>query len=334
VHVHALEPGRPHDAVLRSVRDLVDRFPRARDVTLLPILRGAHPGSTISPWTYHGIGVALREQRGRYRSLGGSDPGPARCDLARWSHAGSFEPPASLARRLAMDGIEAHATRPTVDLHVPGLRGSARIPRAWIGTSLVMLAPMIHHREGGGAWKGPVQSALDALGRCCGGHHLDACALGARVAAEVFADTVLVLDGTWWAAVDEGAGGITSLSSVEHIVATSTFADLSLMATMDAWLDARLGIAHAITTQDLRIEGNVAAWPRVGVLPRSEGLGWTALWRRNDGKRVFERPFGNGGRAHLALPPHAPGRFAYAWHVYERSGRAVISELAPDVSPS
>jgi hypothetical protein len=243
-------------------------------------------------------------------------------------------------------------------LRIPGVGRPARVPGEWIGTNLYLVAPLAHchdpqrsrassaSRAQLSEWTGPMYSALAALAAHCDVHgSIETRArAGARIANEVFADSLCILDATWWAAAaterrarPRPRGGLSpeptrrlasELIAPEHCLATPAIQNLEAASAVDAWLASLLGIQAINAGQSTpRVLGKRTPWPETHlptVSLEAEGLAGRAveaLWGRATRIAGFGGPearlrkrtrrSGEGGRA--AISPRIPGRFSSAW---------------------
>ena len=238
-------------------------------------------------WTARGSLLALRESgRGdedlRWLSLDAAAPGGPR---------GRPELPLDDAR---------------IRLTMPRYRHPLAVPRQWIGGNLVLLVPLLHHGHDRGlrpGWSGPIAAALRVLALACGSDPNDPHgeALGRALCEAVFANTILVLDGTWWGTTVDGRGQASDLVPVGRCVTTPWSRDVNTAAWVDDWIGARLGLTGGPRGPGPIVRSNATGgWPRVSLPPvRQPSL----LGRRLHPLRS----------RNMSTSPVAPGPWARLW---------------------
>jgi hypothetical protein len=273
------EPSAPARAARETALAALQELPRRRRVTLGVLGWSMRPGLTVTPWTLRGALDALEVLELGLESIALlGDPAASRAVLDRVlpgsSGAGAWQ---SEERRLG--------------LSMPGHGRPARIPSAWVGTSLCLLAPLAYRpaarsspgRGAPRAWFGPVRSALATLAGACG---IDppgegGVAAGARLVQEVFAGSCLVLDATWWSALDPAGEWSAHPVAPEHCLATSDAALEGAAVAIDAWLTQLLQLPPPTSSPRSlaipRVTGRRRAWPRarlpVGAPSRERRIG-------------------------------------------------------------
>ncbi|MEE9386048.1 MAG: hypothetical protein V3V08_21770 [Nannocystaceae bacterium] len=248
VHAAPLDPRDPAQAVQDLVCAAMDVAPRRREVTLLTVEWGRRrAGCGLAPWTMPAIQRAL-QRRGFSHLTAAGKSGHTACDP-------------SCATTTAM-----HRAMTPLRLAENVIR--AQLPVGWLGTNLVLVAPLAH-RKVARRWASPCASAMLALAHAMGLDGDVAIELP-RLLAEVFATTTLVLDATWWTAVDTRGRPMADPRCVGHCLVTSSLTQPTTSTALDEWIDSRLAIRRAFrpTGTDLRCEGDLGIWPTAR-LPRA-----------------------------------------------------------------
>jgi hypothetical protein len=216
-----------------------------------------------------------------------------------------------------------HSEERRLGLSMPGVPSRARIPSAWVGTSLCLLTPLAHrpHSAEGEVrnWLGPAQSALATLAAACGLERPgeSGAAAGARLIREVFAGCCLVVDATWWSAVHVDGQYAAHPVAPEHCLATTDAASEEAAPCIDAWLAELLGLPHHSTFErppaTPRIKGRRRGFPRAR-LPnpnRSVGLAGERI------EPLWASPAPRGTDVDRVSVLRVPGSFSSAWHNYK-----------------
>jgi hypothetical protein len=192
-----------------------------------------------------------------------------------------------------------------------------------VGTSLVLLAPLAHRQlPAQDDFMGPAASAIAALAEHCGleGSAEALVRSGVQLIDDVFADSLMVLDATWWVAMTsrERRRGISDWSPAseyvapEHVLALGEPVGARDHALVDLWISELLGLDRRRRSSaprgTVRIEGRRGPWPEAQ-LPAKKRKGMAgkaveALWTSRRRKSV---------RAKGALGPAIPGRFSAVW---------------------
>lgn len=301
VHVEAAEPDHPEAAARRSSAWVWEAAPLRRGVTFLTSHSMPLPGATVTPWVLRGIDAAIPSSAlpRRHNPLGD-------CDLAQRVFDGATLPVPAHARARE---LRAAARLP---LRLGGVRSSASIPREWIGTNLLIAAPLVHRRDGNAEFAGPVSTALAELAGSCGveGKVAVRAQAGAQICRAAFATATLVLDATWWTALDAEGRPTLDAVPIEHCLVTPSLAMPGAALAIDAWISSLLGHPPRSGSPGAvpKIAGQRRAWPRAP-LP-------AATRRRNAlADRAFEALWRAGRRsnAKAALAPSPSGRFARVW---------------------
>lgn len=232
--------------------------PHGRAPCVLAVRHGEAPGWTVAPWVVTGACRA-------------------------YSSAGAALHVQTLGERRAAGGAES------VALAWPGVPRALRIPKAWLGRRLCLLAPcVVTTREDRVAPRsGPVAAAFEALALAIGAPSTgDPSGLGARVAAHVFAHVTVIVDASWSMIVDEATHEDRRFATARclGVAAPSPTADGSAVRPpdLDAWIVRRLGLATPIGSPHLLVEGDDGdgRWVNASAAPR--GLACreiAALWR-------------------------------------------------------
>ena len=316
LRAHSIAVADPARAAHHVATAALSDAPRGRPLLVVTTRWGTHPGLRPSPWVLDGVASAIAEAGLRAEALHLGERGAADPITTQLTTAGVATAPAE------GDGV---TIRP------PGSRRGLRIPRAFIGRSLCLVLPCVHHhhgRERESTWRGPIGTALVELVASWGDTGArDPVERAARCVAETFAHVSVVIDGSWWAPLAVGDEGAPLLLAPERAlglrlsspITTDTALDARLA---DAWLGAQLGLPlRRRPNETPRVVGPAARtpWPKLPrssapSRPRARGLAdqaLGALWRRNDGPRTRR----------AALPPAVPGALARLWHEYERPAR-------------
>jgi hypothetical protein len=341
VHVEVADPLRPTSAARATASAAFGGFPRRRPLTGLLVGWADTPGLAVAPWTLRGVLDALPEgMRHSWEPLAE----PRASDRALRSVPQDVRRDARALERGAMGERR-------VPLSIAGQRRSAAIPRAWVGSSLCVVAPLCHATEprsssrlsrrglgpraSGPAARGPVELVLAAIARRCGmdsgaragnvESHAAMVRAGSAIVADTFCDAWLILDGTWWAALKgEHAGG--EPAAVEHCLGSRCLIDTRAATAVDDWLGELLGhprrtgtgTAAPGHTHTPRISGRRRQWPTT-TLPRppsgSPRRALDALWRPGGRERRADPP-----STRRALTPAPPGRFADHWTRWRPDG--------------
>ena len=291
------------DRLLRSV-------PKRREITLGIMSHGNMPGLGVPPWTLRAALDCFDARKLRLRDvfvLGDPEAGQRLFERASFGHpSGSITPfPPS--------------GRESLRIKLPETGVPARVPAHWVGTNLVLLAPLCHQRARAGAWTGPLVTSVRNLAAGLGYHAPSdpALAIGARLISDVFATSTVLLDATWWAAADDEGRLACDPTAPEHVLGIACN-ELDDMKVVDEWLDGLLNLAAATTGHQRSharvpfVTGRRKPWPIARLPARplpAEGLAGRAvkaLW----GRRSLPAP------VRAALRPSVPGKFSSAWSSY------------------
>lgn len=311
VAVEHIDPQKPAHAASAAVSGTFEQLAPARGMLVGVAGWGDGPAVAVAPWVLEGIRRASTQYGLKTRTI---DLGPTE------AHAGQ-------RRRITAAGLtlEESEGRP-LSLELPGARRPRRIPRPWFGQHLCLVVPCAHVRRTRGrdeSWMGPVAAAFTALDRACrpAGLRMDAPVTGARLAAQVFASTTVVLDGSWWAPLQADDTSPPTVISLDRCLALSSKSpseawNREALAAMDDWLAGLLRITGAAPGRLPSVESRGSAarrpWPRAPKLHAKTGRGLAgqaieALWSLQPGRRRSDR---------RALPPNVPGPLARSWHDY------------------
>lgn len=317
---------------------LLASLPRRRPITLALVGLGAQAGMVATPWLLTGL----------LRRLAASERTPVTTLLLGDAQAGE----AALrkaASRLARDSWQqAHPDRQVL-LHAsagPG-PGPARIPREVIGSSLVMVAPLLHRRIGGRealpAFHGPIAGALLSLARAwgVGAGKLDAermIAAAHRLLGEVFCGAGLLVDATWaglgeaplesgsellrrLGVVESSEGALVleaELVAPERVLGLADIGRLPLpqLLGIDHWLAHLLGLGVRAGARfegpTPEVVGTQDRWPHLVLATKAPEVGLAG--RAISGLRTQKAKVGALIKpARAALSPRVPGRFAGEW---------------------
>lgn len=315
LHLLPAEPTAPARAARETALSALASLPRRRHVTIGVMGWSNHPGLTVTPWTLRGVLDALEVLELGLESVALlGDPAVGRNVFDRVVQASSS----------TRQGWHSEERR--LGLSMPGLPRPARIPSAWVGTSLCLLAPLAHRPIGSHAhvrsWMGPAQSALATLAAACGIERPgdSAATAGARLMQEVFAGSCLIVDATWWSAVRADGEYAAHPVAPEHCMATVDAGADGAAACIDAWLAELLGLPRSSPFErpptTPKILGRRRGWPRAR-LPNPARAGGLAgqrvepLWAASPSAAVMQRD----GVSVLRVP----GSFSGAWQTYESS---------------
>jgi len=310
--IAAIDPAR---AACEAAGEALDDAPRGRPLRLVVARWGAHPGLRPSPWVLDGIA----------RAIGSTTLSASAVHLGEY---GVADPVTAL---LSASGIPTAEPGATLAIRSGGARRPLRIPRDWLGDSLCLVVPCVHHQlpdPKGPAWRGPIGSALVELVAGWGGTWTrDPVDRAARCIAESFGHVSVILDGSWWAplrAADEGAPMLLAPERALGLRLASpiTADDAVDPSAADRWLGLQLGLPLRRRSGDSpTIDGPAAQlpWPKLSrahaparPAARSRtglaGQAIGALWHRSD----------RSGSRRTALPPAVPGSLAALWDEYQR----------------
>lgn len=311
---HPIAPDDPARATHEIATTLLEDAPRRRPLRLVVARWGAHPGLRPSPWALDGIARAVS-------ALG------LRATAVHLDEQGVADP---ITAQLTAAGIEPAEPGAALALRSVGSRRSLRIPRQWLGDSVCLVLPCMHHHDPDArgttpSWRGPLGTAMvELLGGWGGTWPREPVDRATRCMAELFGHVSAVIDGSWWAPREGDGEAAPLLLAPERALGLSLPAPLASEAALtpervDRWLGLQLGLPLPRRSDDaaLAVVGPAAEtpWP---TLPRAHarpgprargglaGQALGALWRRAD------RP--GAGRA--ALPPAVPGALAALWDAY------------------
>ena len=221
LEVHAGEPDQPERATLTLTRTLLSGFPRQRPTTLGLVGFAPHPGLTPTPWALDGVLEACVEaERTPVQLLRLADPETAEALLRK-------------AGRTRLGGAEGSdlVERPSRDrllsLRSHGQRRPFAVPRELVGTSLILIVPLLlraHEQSSSRTWQGPLALALEQLARAWGwrgpetprlGSGLtaglrplgsddgrEAATAGLELVAASFVSAAVIIDATWAGALE------------------------------------------------------------------------------------------------------------------------------------
>lgn len=326
--VETIRADDPSAGVASALDPAFAVLPPARELLVAVVDFGEGPGVSVSPWALAGV---VRAARHHGLSATGHDLGPRPVN-------------GGLERRSVAAGLPLREEDPRpIQLEVPGGRRPRRIPHGWFGRHLCLVVPCVHRRIGtgrGASWIGPVASAWARFDRACSGPEVkDASSIGARLAAQVFASTTVLIDASWWGSMGEDETSPAELLAVQRALCLSTptpdegFARRTVEAP-DDWLAAKLGVAtHRTDTRALQVRGSGRDdWPRAPKLgqpgrgPGLAGQAVEALWKR--GRRPRPAPIGR------SLTATVPGPLARAWNGHGESARPASPPAPTSLSPS
>lgn len=313
VHLLPAEPTAPAHAARETALRALESLPRRRHVTVGLLGWAPRPGLTVTPWTLRGVLDALEVLRLELESVALlGDPAVGR---------GVFDRVVEASTETSRGW---HSEERRLGLTMPGLPRPARIPSAWVGTSLCLLAPLAHRANRPGddarAWLGPAQSALATLAAACGIERPGeaGASAGARLVQEVFAGCCLVIDATWWSVVAPDGDYAAHPVAPEHCLATADAESDGAARCIDEWMTEQLGLprhtSFAAPPQIPRIEGRRRPWPRAK-LPEPAGTHGLATGR-------VEPLWPPEPRATMRPHPdvsvfRVPGSFGATWQRYE-----------------
>lgn len=216
LEVHPGDLDRPERATLELTRALSSSFPRRRAVTLALVGFAPQPGLTPTPWALDGVLEACVE--------GERTP----VELLTFADTNTGEALLRKAGRVVLGGADGRdlVERPSRDrslsLRSHGQRRPFAIPREVVGTSLILVTPLLFRaREAGRArhWQGPLSLALEQLASAWGYGYVspklkpglrpriddegrEAAAAGLELIAASFASAALIIDATWAGALE------------------------------------------------------------------------------------------------------------------------------------
>ncbi len=266
------------------------------------------PGLTVAPWVLDGIRQAAD-----------------RCGLEwSWTHLGPADANGPSRRFHPERYRDREEEGRILELELPGARRPRRIPRSWIGRHLCLVVPCLHRRGPGGELAGPLELALERLGRTCAlPGDREPARVGARLAGHAFASTTIVVDASWWAPLQSDADAVPVLLSTERCLSTGVSSPhprwaRDVMLDVDRWLAHKLQLAHGPAPTGLQMMGDGASEPWPDGAPyvkarRPGGLAnqaLEALW--SAGRR-------RAGATRGRLPPSAPGPLGRSWTGYVES---------------
>jgi hypothetical protein len=253
LEVHAGDPATPERATLELTRELLASFPRRRPVTFMIVGFAPHPGLTPTPWALDGVLAACVEaERMPVQFVSLADPETAEMLLRR-------------AARTRVGGAEARdlIERPSRDrsatIRCEGQQKPFVVPRELIGSSLILLAPMLvraHEHNHTRHWQGPLALALEQLAFAWG-YTRPAAKLGESTAtaleliAASFASAAVIVDATWAGALEQprATNSVATRGSDGRFVrgsvgSTSSMSELPrLLGELDS-PDRSLALAH------------------------------------------------------------------------------------------
>jgi hypothetical protein len=313
VHLLPAEPTAPAHAARETALRTLESLPRRRHVTVGLLGWAARPGLTVNPWTLRGVLDALEVLRLELESVAlFGNPAVGRGVFDRVVEAG------------AETSRGWHSEERRLGLSMPGLPRPARIPSAWVGTSLCLLAPLAHRParpdDEARSWMGPVQSALATLAAACGVERPGeaGATAGARLVQEVFAGCCLVIDATWWSAVTSEGEYAAHPVAPEHCMATTDAEQEGAARCIDDWITQLLGLprhaSFASPPRTPRVDGRRRPWPRAKLPDPLGGRGLV-----NERVEPLWTPDPTAPR--VAAPDvsvlRVPGSFGATWERYE-----------------
>jgi hypothetical protein len=304
LEVRASDPAAPERAAAELTESLLALLPRRRPITLALVGLGPHAGLVATPWLLTGVLGRLLE-RGQT---------PARVLLLGDAATGEMALRKAAAR---VPGEHECFAWPSLDrsvvLRSTGERGEpARIPREIVGTSLVVIAPLLHRRvaaSGRETWLGPVAGALGGLARACGlgrARPLEPARLvaaGHLLLADVFCGASMLIDATWAGIAESEAelsdtvlrrlsgkpseppppvAPIAELVAPERMLALADLGGLPLpdLLGVDHWLAHLLGLGVRVGARfeahagaAPQVEGTLDRWPHLSIGPRAPDPG-------------------------------------------------------------
>lgn len=336
LELRASDPGSPERAGEDATDSLLTTLPRRRGITLAIVGLGAQAGLVATPWLLTGV----------LRRLIVAERTPVTALLLADASSGE-----AALRKAAVRLPSGVWEQPQRDRHV-SVRPStskgepARVPREVIGTSLVIVAPLLHRRMGGReALQGPVATALAQLARAWGLGQTGKpeperlIAAGHKLVAEVFCGATMLVDATWAGVAEPhhepGSELLRKLGVIESGELGPLVLDAELVAPerviglpelgrlplahllgVDQWLahllglGARAGARFEGPTPD--VIGTQDRWPHLALGPRTPDPGLAG--RAITGLRAHKAKVGALIKpSRPALAPRVPGRFAGEW---------------------
>jgi hypothetical protein len=342
LEVRASDPVAPERAAAELTESLLSVLPRRRPITLAVVGHGPHPGLVVAPWSLSAVFGQLVER----------EQAPAKVVVLGDSTTGETALRKAAARVPGeRDCFEWPAIDRSVVLRPAGERGEpARIPREVVGTSLLVIAPLLHRRvvaSGRETWVGPVAGAIGALARACGVARTSKLepdrlvAAGQSLLAEVFCGVGMLIDATWAGVAEAEPEPIDSLVrklggklqppapvvptselvAPERVLALGDLGRLALpeLLGVDDWLAQLLGLGvRARRSSTPEVEGTHERWPHLAIATRAAepGLAGRAITGlRNQGSKAKAKvgALMGGSTPRAALPARVPGRFATEW---------------------
>jgi hypothetical protein len=220
VEVHESVPDQPERATLTLTRTLLSGFPRQRPLTLALVGFAPHPGLTPTPWVLDGVLAACVEaERTPVQLLTLAD---GETDEALLRKAGR----ALLAGAEASELVERPSRDRLLSLRSPAQRRPFAVPRELVGSSLLLVTPLLlraHEQGRARHWHGPLTLALEQLALAWGYRGAPtpklstglrapvsdegraAAAAGLELIAASFANAAILVDGTWVGALEAPA---------------------------------------------------------------------------------------------------------------------------------
>ncbi len=329
LHVVAQDVAAPQAGASALVSHFLDEVPRRRPVTLGYVAHGNTPAAMPTPWVFRGVTDALASGSRQVHEVVGLG--------AR--EASTFATDRALPRALTQRSITHGVTPPFQRLT---LRGGAtvRVPRVWIGSSLVLICPTAHLSQPRGSsanaigrasfwgasssaiassterWLGPATAALHVLGTHLQPNGAAAdpqrnAALAASVCRDVFASVLVVFDATWWGPLDSSGAIAGELLAPELLFATSRI-DAADFEAIDAWWAERLRLA-APSAVGSRVDADLA-WQATTPARLPEPRRVTAMTTAHGlASRTVAALRAGPTKPTLALAAPVPGSFARLW---------------------
>ncbi len=324
---------------------LLARLPRRRPITLAIQGVGPHAGLAVTPWVLGGLlGMLVDRERTPVNLLVLGDAATAEASLRRAVTRGL--PTHELIERIDPDRNVLLHSRERED-------ETATVSRELIGTSLMLVLPLLHRRSttgGRDAWHGPLAAALGALARALGSRAgaraktklaraselsrtIEA---GHRLVGEVFADGAALIDATWAGVADaEPEPSEPMLGRIAGASALAKVARPSLGIGATEPTPVALGAELVAPEQALGI-GDLASLPLSTLLGVDEWLAHLlGLGLRSGAVSRAPEVEGTLGRwPHLQLAPRGPdpGLAGRAIAGLRSQARAKLSSASPRAS--
>lgn len=322
-----LEPIRaacPEQAAAAGVAPYFAALSPARELLVAAVSWAQSPALTVAPWTRVGVERAAHDHGLRTTSIG--------------LEAGAQSSHGRGRRRSLLERSELIQDA-DLSVELPGVRHPRRIPSAWVGRHLCLLAPCIHTqgdtkkaartRSKDPQWHGPVAQALCALDQACTPNPAGELAAGLGLAASVFASVTIVVDGSFWAPLqDHAARCIVPLGLCLCVGAdTPSLGWLrETLARWDPWVAHKLGFTVAARGRDLDHSPNDPVdfcWPRIpGDLkrpaPQRNASTIKALWKSAPAPPTRAK-----------LGPALPGELGRIWRTWSDTGAPTHTKHTP-----